>query len=556
MWATAWRESMSGKIFRSTVFVAIIVLVASIGIIMGVLYDYFDGVQVEQLQAELNLAATGTEQNGLDYLRKTNSDWFRLTWISPDGTVLYDTWADETSMENHLNRAEIQMALMDSKGTSTRYSSTLTEKTTYAATLLSDGSLLRISASSATTTSLVVGMLQPFTIVLVIAIVLSAFLSHRMAKRIVGPINQLDLERPLENDCYEELTPLLRRINQQHSQIHSQMQALRRQADEFREITRNMNEGLVLLDKNGHLLSINPAAGAFFGVEDPACGALPAHTSPEVHAAIRKALECGHSDLRMAHGDREYQLELSRITSDGTVIGAVLLTFDVTEQQSAEQTRREFSANVSHELKTPLQSIIGSAELLENGLVAPEDTQRFVGHIRKEASRLVTLVEDIIRLSQLDEGVELPTEEVELQSLVKEILPVLQPAADSRNITFRVTGPELRLTGVRRLLYEIVYNLCDNAVKYNVDGGSVEIRLSRREGHSCLTVADTGIGIPAEQQARVFERFYRVDKSHSKQSGGTGLGLSIVKHAAQYHHARIQMESVPGKGTEITVLFP
>ena len=410
MWATGWRESMSGKIFRSTVFVAIIVLVASIGIIMGVLYDYFDGVQVEQLQAELNLAATGTQQNGLDYLRQIDSDWFRLTWISPDGTVLYDTWADETNMENHLNREEIQKALLDTRATSTRYSSTLTEKTTYSATVLSDGSVLRISVSSATTTSLVFGMLHPFAVVLVIAIVLSAVLSHRMAKRIVEPINHLDLEHPLEAECYEEINPLLRRIQQQHTQIASQIQAMKRQADEFQEITRNMNEGLVLLDKNGHLLSINAAARRFFEVGDSDIGEnfLTGRTPPEVHAAIEKVLSDGHSDLRMSRGDRDYQFELSRITSDGAVIGTVLLTFDITEQTKAEQTRREFSANVSHELKTPLQSIIGSAELLENGLVAPEDTPRFVGHIRTEAARLVTLVEDIIRLSQLDEGVELP----------------------------------------------------------------------------------------------------------------------------------------------------
>ena len=549
---------MSGKIFRSTVFVAIIVLVASIGIIMGVLYDYFDGVQVEQLQAELNLAATGTQQNGLDYLRQIDSDWFRLTWISPDGTVLYDTWADETNMENHLNREEIQKALLDTRATSTRYSSTLTEKTTYSATVLSDGSVLRISVSSATTTSLVFGMLHPFAVVLVIAIVLSAVLSHRMAKRIVEPINHLDLEHPLEAECYEEINPLLRRIQQQHTQIASQIQAMKRQADEFQEITRNMNEGLVLLDKNGHLLSINAAARRFFEVGDSDIGEnfLTGRTPPEVHAAIEKVLSDGHSDLRMSRGDRDYQFELSRITSDGAVIGTVLLTFDITEQTKAEQTRREFSANVSHELKTPLQSIIGSAELLENGLVAPEDTPRFVGHIRTEAARLVTLVEDIIRLSQLDEGVELPTEEVELRALTEEILAVLGSSAESRGVTFRLRGAPLTVSGVRRLLYEIVYNLCDNAVKYNVEGGSVEITLDCREGHPCLTVADTGIGIPADQQARVFERFYRVDKSHSKQSGGTGLGLSIVKHAAQYHHARISMVSAPGKGTSITVSFP
>lgn len=545
---------MTSKIFRSTLIVAAIVLLGAVAIIMGVLYDYFDGVQIAQLQEELNLAATGTEQNGLAYLKSANSQLFRLTWISPDGTVLYDTRADETAMENHADREEIRKALLEHQGTATRYSSTLTEKTTYSARTLSDGSVLRISVSSATTMSLVLGMLPSLGLVVLIAIALSAFLSHRMARRIVQPLNGLDLEHPLENETYEELTPLLGRINEQHRQITSQMQALRRQADEFREITRNMSEGLVLLDKAGSILSINSAAKAFFSLEDSCIGRDFPALGSEIRQVLHKA--DGRTDTRIQRGDRDYQVELSRITSEDLVIGVVILTFDITEESHAEQTRREFSANVSHELKTPLQSIIGSAELLENGLVKQEDVPRFVGHIRQEASRLVSLVEDIIRLSQLDEGVELPTEEVDLSAMIAEIRQVLASAAEKKHITFRVTGPQITITGVRRLLYEILYNLCDNAIKYNVDGGSVEISTQPVEGHPSITVTDTGIGISAEHQSRVFERFYRVDKSHSKQSGGTGLGLSIVKHAAQYHDARIRIRSARDKGTAISILFP
>ena len=549
---------MASKIFRSTVFVAVIVLLAAIGIILGVLYEYFDGVQAAQLQDELNLAAIGTEQNGIQYLRSARSDWFRLTWISSDGTVLYDTWADETVMENHKDREEIRKALEENQGRAIRYSATLTAKTTYSAKALSDGSVLRISISSATTMSLVLGMLPPFAVVLVIAMALSSFLSHRMARRIVQPINQLDLENPLDHEIYEEISPLLRRIDQQHRQIAAQMEAIRRQADEFQEITRNMNEGLVLLDRSGHLLSINPAARSFFRMDNSAVGEnfLRLTPDPDIHAAIDTALSQGHSDLRMEQDGRAYQFELSCITSGGAAVGAVMLIIDVSEQQLAEQTRREFSANVSHELKTPLQSIIGSAELLENGLVKPEDTQRFVGHIRQEASRLVVLVEDIIRLSQLDEGVALPTEEVDLSAVIQEVLPALEAAAGKKDVTLQVSGTPCRIHGVRRLLCEIVYNLCDNAIKYNIPGGSVEISTACTQGQTVLTVTDTGIGIPPEHQARVFERFYRVDKSHSKQSGGTGLGLSIVKHAVQYHHARLHLSSTPGRGTTVTVTFP
>lgn len=548
---------MTSKIFRSTLFVAAIVLLCSLVIIMGFLYDYFDGVQVRQLQDELRLAATGTEQNGLSYLQNIESERFRLTWVAPDGTVLFDTRNDPAVMENHANREEIREALESGYGSGSRRSATLTEQTIYEAKRLSDGTVLRISVSSITATSLLLGTLQPISVVIVIAIVLSALLSHRMAKRIVEPLNRLDLEHPLENDAYEEITPLLKRINQQHLQISAQLKTLKHKTAEFERITGNMREGLVLLDKYGVVVSINQAAKNIFHAGEFAIGKdfLTVEPSQDMREALDAVLTRGDAEFRASRGGREYQFSLDRISSEGTVIGAVLLAFDVTDQMSAERSRREFSANVSHELKTPLQSIIGSAELMENGLVKPEDTPRFVGHIRSEATRLVHLVEDIIRLSQLDEGVALPTEEVELYSLAQEVITSLQPAADKKAVALQLTGATVTLPGIRRLLYEILYNLCDNAIKYNVPGGTVTVDLKEENGKTTLSVSDTGIGIPPEHQSRIFERFYRVDKSHSKQSGGTGLGLSIVKHAAQQHNAKLLLESTPGQGTVVTVVF-
>lgn len=548
---------MTSKIFRSTILVAAIVLLCSLGLIMGCLYDYFDTVQVNQLKDELSLAAAGTEQGGLAFLESVESDRFRITWVAADGVVLYDTQASAGQMENHGNREEIREALKSGYGSASRHSETLLERTIYEAKRLSDGTVLRISISQTTLVILVFGMLHPVLVVAVIAIILSAVLAKRMSKKIVEPLNQLDLEHPLENEAYEEISPLLRRINQQHLQISRQMQTLKRKTDEFDQITGNMQEGLVLLDGEGKILSINPTARAIFDAQGECVGNdfLTVDRSREMRGAVNAAMDSGHGTARAQRGGREYQFDLSRIESDGHVVGAVVLAVDVTEQYNAERNRREFSANVSHELKTPLQSIIGSAELLENGLVKPEDTARFVGHIRKEAARLVALVEDIIRLSQLDEGVQIPREDVDLLALSEEVAATLQETARNSGVTIRVSGEHCFLSGVRRLLFEIVYNLCDNAVKYNHAGGCVEIRVEARDENTVLIVKDTGIGIPAEHQSRVFERFYRVDKSHSKASGGTGLGLSIVKHAAAFHDARIDLESTPGQGTTVTILF-
>ena len=549
---------MTKKIFQSILLVAGCVLLASLLIIMGFLYDYFGGVEENQLRDELSLAAAAVEDGGTDYLSQLTADRYRLTWIAADGSVLYDTKTDAESLENHASRAEVSQALAIGTGESTRYSSTLMEKTMYYAQRLDDGTVLRISISRATVGMIAVGMIQPLLIVLIVALILSGLLARRLSRRIVDPLNSLDLEHPLDNDAYEELSPLLKRIHHQHVEIRTQLRELREKTDEFTQITGSMREGLVLLDEHGDILSINAAAQALFGADAQCVGRdfLTIERSHEISAAIQAAAADGHSEVRAERAGRVYQFDISRITSDGKFLGTVILAFDITEQEFAERNRREFTANVSHELKTPLQGIIGSAELIENGMVKPGDLPRFVGHIHAEAARLVTLIDDIIRLSQLDEGDAMPTEPVDLLAVSQEAAENLHDAAAARNVTVSVTGQPAVLPGVRRLIYEIVYNLCDNAIKYNRDGGRVDVTVAADAGGSSITVADTGIGIAPEHQARVFERFYRVDKSHSKASGGTGLGLSIVKHAVQYHHGRIELESTPGTGTTIRVVFP
>ena len=549
---------MTKKTFHSILLVAGAVLLASLLFIMGCLYEYFGSVEKKQLRDELELASVAVERGGEDYLSSISSERYRLTWIAPDGTVLYDTVTDAESLENHADREEVREALAGGEGESSRYSSTILQKTMYCARRLTDGSVLRISISRATAGVLLIGMVQPILIVVIVALILSAVLARRLSRRIVRPLNELDLEHPLENDAYEELSPLLGRINHQHRQIDEQMRELEQQRMEFSQITGSMREGLVLLDEKERVLSINPAACRLFDADERCVGQdfLTLDRSHDIRLAIADAMAQGHGEARAERGGRVWQFDVSRILSGTAAVGAVLLAFDITERETAEQNRREFTANVSHELKTPLQGIIGSAELLENGMVQPDDVPRFVGHIRKEAQRLVTLIGDIIRLSQLDEGDEMPRETVDLLTLSQEAADDLTAAAEQKNVTISVTGESTCVSGVRRLLYEVIYNLCDNGVKYNVEGGSVSVRVGTEDGKAVVSVADTGIGIAPEHRERIFERFYRVDKSHSKASGGTGLGLSIVKHAVQYHHGTVELQSEEGKGTTIRILLP
>ncbi len=557
---------MTKKIFRSILFAAAVVLLADLVIVMGFLYNYYKTVQEKQLRDELRLAAYAVEESGQDYLDKLSArdyrySWtpdYRLTWIASDGAVLFDSLGTAGDMENHGDRPEVREAFAKGESSSVRYSSTLTQQTLYCARALNDGTVLRISVSQATVLALVLGMLQPIMLVAVLAVILSAVLAHRMAKNIVRPLNTLDLDHPLENDTYEELAPLLGRIHQQRQQIDRQLQSLRKQTDEFQQITENMKEGLVLLDDSGKILSINPAAQSIFQADISSVGAefIRVERGREIGEAIRSAVEHGHGEAHGSRNGRDYQFDVSRIESDGAAVGTVLLAFDVTEQAAAERCRREFTANVSHELKTPLQSIMGSAELLENKSVREEDVPRFIHLIRTEAARLVTLVEDIIHLSQLDEGIAPPMEDVDLYETANSAISALENSAKAKNVSLSVTGEHIRIAGVRSYLYEMIYDLCDNAIKYNVEGGRVEASVGRDGQGAVVTVKDSGIGIPPEYQSRVFERFFRVDKSRSKASGGTGLGLSIVKHIAQYHRASISLESQVGEGTTVSVGFP
>lgn len=546
---------MTKCIFRSVFLAAFAVFIACLVLVMGALYSYFSARQESQLAIEAKLAAAGVESGGEAYLENFGrQDGLRLTWIDSDGTVLYDTNADASSMENHADREEVAQALQTGSGEGKRVSATLSEKTVYIALRLSDGTVLRAAASHYTVPTLLLGILQPLIVIVVLAVILSALLASRLSKRIVGPLNAIDLDHPLENDTYDELSPLLTRVERQQRQIRSQLDELTRRRRELEAVTSSMSEGLILLDAEGGILSINPAAKKVFGADDECVGKdiLAVDRSPELRAVMEKASRGERGEATIERMGLEYQLTASPVSGGG----AVLLVFDVTERRRAERIRREFTANVSHELKTPLHSIMGAAELLETGLVKPGDEAEFYRRIRTEASRLLALIEDVIDLSRMDEGESFPTEQVDLHEVAVEIAAQLEPAAEKRGISLSVEGGPAVMTGVRRLLWEIVWNLADNAIKYGRDGGEATIYTEQLpDGGTRLRVKDNGVGIAPEHQTRVFERFYRVDKSHSRATGGTGLGLSIVKHAAQYHHGQIGLES-SDKGTEITVTFP
>ena len=548
---------MTGKIFRSITIVAMTVLLASLVLATSFLHSYFNQTQVDQLKEELSIVAGSVDHAGEEYFNNFNSSIFRFTLVSPEGEVLYDTQANQDEMDNHLKREEIAEALETGTGSSSRYSSTLTEKTFYEATRLKNGNVLRISVSQVTVGALILGMLPAVCAIILVSVVVAIIMSNKMATSIVKPLNELDLEHPANNNTYEELTPILTKLNKQHKQIESQLALLREKSDELNQITASMSEGLILLDNKGFVLSMNEAAKKLFGIEHTPVGRdfLTVDRSSEMNRAINKAFEGNRSEFRETRNGNEYQFIINRTESEGKVIGLVILCLDVTDSAFAERNRKEFTANVSHELKTPLQSIIGSAELLENGLVKPEDTGRFIGNIKNEAQRLVSLINDIIRLSQLDEDAEIPTESVDLLEVANEVAEVLSASAAKRQVLVSVDGENCTINGIRRYLYEIIYNLCDNAIRYNKEGGKVNVSVKQDGENTVVTVSDTGIGIPPEHHSRIFERFYRVDKSHSKETGGTGLGLSIVKHAVAYHKGKVTLDSVPDEGTTITITF-
>lgn len=550
---------MTKRIFRSVCIVAVVVLFASLALVMGVLYDYFSGSQEDQLKTQTDLAAQGIEHEGSSYFDGLDSEELRITWIDKKGKVLFDNKTDASSMENHLEREEVRQAVENGYGKSSRYSETLTEKSLYSAKKLSDGSVLRLSVSQYSVLTLFLGMLRPVLIIALLAVVLALLLAYRLSKNIVTPLNKLNLDSPLSNKVYEELSPLLKRMDAQQRQLKHQSEELKRKREEFETATENMSEGLIILNEKGVILSINRAAAKMLGLSEDSVGKdiFSEKTSVNLKEPTQIALSGKNTEEVFALRDGNCQLLANPVSTDGKVTGAALLVLDVTEKERAEQMRREFTANVSHELKTPLQTISGYAELLANGMVADKDKTAFSEKIYAEAQRMIRLIEDIIKLSNLDEGaVELTRETVDLYVTAENTVRSLLPAAKKANVTLSLNGENAEIYGIPQLLTAVVYNLCDNAIKYNKDGGTVFVNVKNNAENIVLSVRDTGIGIPKEQQERIFERFYRVDKSHSKEVGGTGLGLSIVKHAAKLHDAKITLESEVGKGTGITVIFP
>lgn len=538
--------------------VSMAVLLAALALIEGVLYSYFSRRSETELHNEVIYIAHGVESLGEEYFEGLRDGDSRITWIAADGTVLYDSDADPATMENHAGREEVQKALSSGVGEVTRYSATMAESTTYYALRLQDGTVLRVSSTQYTLLTLVLGVLQPTLVVLVVAVALAMFLSSRISRSIVEPINRIDLQNPEETEVYEELSPLLGRIARQNREIGRQMEELDTRRREFEAITENMRESLIIIDGATHILSTNNSAKRLFGCSDADIGksVLTLSRSEDFVACVESALKGENREGMLVLEDHTYQLIASPVTNLQRIMGAMLLLFDVTERQERDRLRREFTANVSHELKTPLTSISGFAEIISKGYVKPEDIPRFADNIYKESQRLITLVEDIIRLSRLDENaVGLEKETVALDELAASVVKRLQPQADQRNIRITCDLSPVQVTGVRQILDEMAYNLVDNAIKYNKEAGAITVSVKEREGHPVLQVADTGIGIPAAEQERVFERFYRVNKSHSKTIGGTGLGLSIVKHGALFHHAKVDLQSEPNQGTTITVTF-
>lgn len=550
---------MTKKIFRSIFLVALAVFLACLVIVLGMFYNDFLDLQQGLLQTETRLAAQGVNNEGAAYFEGLRAGGCRITWIDEDGTVLYDNWAVAANMSNHADRAEVQAALQTGYGESVRTSDTFMENQLYSAQRLADGTVLRLSHTQQTLLAFLLEMWLPILLVLIVALALSLFLASRLSRKIIRPLNELNLDDPLSGDAYGELAPLLTRLTQQQRQIKAQMDALDRRREEFAAVTGSMAESLILLNDKGAILSVNSAAARLFGAEEDCTGKdmLTLNRSLPMQELLRKVFEGERNTITLELSGGKYELTASPVVSDGAVVGAVLLAFDITEKAGAEQLRREFTANVSHELKTPLHTISGCAEIIQNGLVKQEDLPQFIGQIYSESQRLMALVDDIIRLSRLDEGAEgLPREPVDLLELAQDVAAQLAPYAEKNNVTISAQGEPCQITGIRPLLRELIYNLCDNAVKYNVPGGRVEMALRQEDGQAVLTVRDTGIGIPPEHQSRVFERFYRVDKSHSKESGGTGLGLSIVKHAAQLHNAQLTLTSAEAQGTTITLRFP
>lgn len=550
---------MTKKIFRSICSVAVCITFAVLAIITGVLYNYFSDIQEQRLDSQAQFIAQAVELNGKDYLSKVSDKTVRMTWVANDGTVLFDNEANSDKMENHLEREEIKQAMMTGTGTSKRYSKTLMQQQYYSAVRLTDGSVMRLSVKELSWWALILAMIQPIIIVFLVAVLVSFLFAYRLSKKIVEPLNQIDLDAPDNTKVYEELAPLLEKIKIQQKQIKNQQLELEKKRNEFEAATENMSEGIILLNSNGVIISINKTASKLLGISSYCVGKdlILFSSGVEIQELLRKAENGKHSEIILDIDEVSYHFSATPIFSGEKVTGVALIIFDFTEMEKAEEIRREFTANVSHELRTPLQTIAGSAELLSNGMVAEKDIPQFSQKIYKEAKRLITLVGDIIKLSHLDEeNSSIISEKVDLYSVAETTVENLKSVAEKANVSLSLKGEPSIVTGKSQLLSSIMFNLCDNAIKYNKQGGSVEVEVKNFIDCVKLSVSDTGIGIPLDQQSRIFERFYRVDKSRSKDVGGTGLGLSIVKHAAKLHNAEIEVRSTLGEGTTIILTFP
>lgn len=548
---------MVKKIFRSTLMVTLGILFLAVMLIMGVLYSYFAQVQKEQLRAETSLVAQGVNLEGKSYFDYLKVSGVRMTWIDHEGNVLYDNQYDAKKMDNHANRKEFKEALTDGKGESTRYSSTLTTKSLYLAQRLDNGTVIRLSVTQHSLLLLYIRMFQPFALIIILAITLSIWVARYTAKRIVAPLNDLDLDQPLKNEAYDEISPLLRRIDHHQKALSKQEALLNQKKEEFDTIISKIKEGIILLDAKCQVISINDAAQQLFQTDQTCLGKNILQLTRDL--SFNKWLKSGLAGQKqegIIHFDKEsYKVLIRPILFGGNVTGLVILLFDVTEQLQNEQLRHEFTANVSHELKTPLHVISGYSEMLASGMVSSEDTPHFAGKIYKESKRMVQLVEDIIKLSHLDEIDQVPMETLDVYAIAKNVLDSLSTKASQRQIRLQLTGQSTMMFGNPALIHSILYNICDNAITYNRDKGSVEVTITSNKKDVFLAIKDTGLGIPKEEQNRIFERFYRVDKSRSRKVGGTGLGLSIVKHALKLHNATIQVQSQENIGTQMLLTF-
>lgn len=547
---------MTKRIFRSILGVTLVVLAASLVLVTGVLHGYFEDQVGRELAARAAYIARGVEQSGTEYLKDLPGE-SRITWVDSDGTVLWDNQENPAAMDNHAQRQEIRQALLAGTGTAARYSDTLAQKTLYYALRLSDGSVVRVADTQYTVWAMVLQAAQPVALMMLLAAVLALALASRVSKQLVAPINQLDLDAPETAECYEELSPLLGKIRSQQRQIRRQMEDLRQRQEEFAALTETMSEGFVAVDQETRVLACNPAALRLLGAQAAPEGESVYALNREApfRRCVEQALAGRRCEVLLESEDSCRQVIASPARREGQTAGAVLMVLDVTEKERRDALRREFTANVSHELKTPLTSILGTAEILKTGMVVPADVEHFAGNIHRQTQRLISLVNDIIRLSRLDEGGDLgPWESVDLHAAARRVLDRLTDAAQGKGVTLTLTGGRAVVRSVPRIVEEILYNLCDNAVVYNHPGGSVTVTVENGSDGARVSVTDTGVGIPREAQSRVFERFYRVDKSHS--GGGTGLGLSIVKHGAAYLGARVDLESREGRGSTFTVTFP